>query len=248
MQIIMIFIANWKMYRGLRDSVAELQELEKVEFPAKHVVAVAPSFPLLAHPAFAETKIKLVAQDVFWEQVGQYTGAVSPRLLKELKCEYVIIGHSERRKYFSETDEQINAKVKAVLHSGMRPVVCVGETKAEHETGQTRHVIMRQLANALQGVAEVQAAAVIVAYEPVWAITPGGPAEPEEVLVMARLIKDKMAQIFKSATKKMVVLYGGSVNPGNVAKYGSGDIIDGFLVGKSSVFADTFTALIKQFP
>jgi len=245
-----IFVAgNWKMNKTIAEAKdlvkAMLPELEKIENVDK---AVCPSY--LAVPAVAElcagTSLKVGAQNVYWEPKGAYTAEVSPEMVAEV-CDYVIVGHSERRLYFGETDETVNKRLKAALDVGLKVIVCVGETLEENEAGKTEDVVSRQLKQGLADITEAQAADITIAYEPVWAIGTGRAATPEDANnvhkdVIRPLLKEQFGE---ARAESMRIQYGGSIKPNNAAELFSMSDIDGGLVGGASLKADSFVAIIK---
>ncbi len=245
-----IFVAgNWKMNKTIAEAKelvkAMLPELEKIENVDK---AVCPSY--LAVPAVAElckgTSLKVGAQNLFWEPNGAYTAEVAPEMVAEV-CDYVIVGHSERRKYFGETDETVNKRLKAGLDVGLKVIVCVGETLEENEAGKTEEVVSRQIKKGLAGITEEQAAEITIAYEPVWAIGTGRAATPEDANnvhknVIRPLLKEQFGD---DRAEAMRIQYGGSIKPHNAAELFAMSDIDGGLVGGASLKADSFVAIIK---
>jgi triosephosphate isomerase (TIM) len=237
------FVAgNWKMNKTVaeaRQLVAEmapgLQTVQAVE-----QVLCPPFTSLVAVSAMlAGTGLGLGAQNMYWEESGAYTGEISPAMVAEL-CGYVILGHSERRTYFGETDRSVNRKVLAALAHNLIPIMCVGETLAENAAGETTQVVTRQVREGLQGVAADKAGLVVVAYEPVWAIGTGKAATGEGANAVVRdCIRKPIADLFDQATAQAVrVLYGGSVTPANAAEFFSQAEIDGALVGGASLKPD----------
>jgi triosephosphate isomerase (TIM) len=245
-----IFVAgNWKMNKTIAEAKdlvkAMLPELEEIDNVDK---AVCPSY--LAVPAVAElckgTSLKVGAQNVYWEPKGAYTAEVSPEMVAEV-CDYVIVGHSERRLYFGETDETVNKRLKAALDAGLKVIVCVGETLEENENGETKAVVIRQLKQGLEDITEAQAADITIAYEPVWAIGTGRAATPEDANnVHKNVIRPLLKKQFGEArAESMRIQYGGSIKPNNAAELFSMSDIDGGLVGGASLKADSFVAIIK---
>ncbi len=240
---------NWKMNKGLyetrdliRDLFPVLHDMESVE------VVICPPFVGLgvARREVDESTIKLGAQNMHWADSGAFTGEISPLMLKEL-CEYVILGHSERRAMFGETDETVNKKTLAALAHGLKPIVCVGETLEENQSGITATVVGRQVRADLAGLTEEQAEQVVIAYEPVWAIGTGLAATPEGANAVHKdVIRPILRELFgEEIGDGMRILYGGSVNPGNAAElFGQSDI-DGGLIGGASLKAESFIALVK---
>ena len=234
-----IVAGNWKMNKTVAESrqlVAELvpglQAVDSVER-----VLCPPFTSLMAVAAMLEgTEIRLGAQDMYWEASGAYTGEVSPLMVKEL-CQYVIIGHSERRTYFGETDETVNRKVKAALAHGLLPIMCVGETLAENEAGRMAEVVSRQMRAGLAGVELKDGKSLYIAYEPVWAIGTGRAATADGAnKVIADVIRPTLATLFNAQISQEVrVLYGGSVTGKNAADFFTMPDIDGALVGGASL-------------
>jgi len=239
---------NWKLYKNLRESAELASALVKATgTQALPEIAVAPVFTALAKVAdvLAGSPIGLAAQDVFWEPQGAFTGEVGPLQLADIGCRYVIVGHSERRQLFGETDEHVGRKVKAVLTHGMAPILCVGETLDEREAGQAEAVVVRQLTAGLQGLDAAEAAKVVVAYEPVWAIGTGKTASPGDAQQMHARVRATVAERFGGGlAEQLRVLYGGSVKPDNAAALMSEPDIDGALVGGASLTLDAFSAII----
>jgi triosephosphate isomerase len=244
------FVAgNWKMNK----TIAEARELVSAMVPAlREIPAVekvlCPPYPSLFPVAalLQGTDIGLGAQDLFWEAKGAFTGQVSPGMVAEF-CQYVIIGHSERRTYFHETDETVNKKVVAAQAAGLIPIVCVGETLSEYEAGQTNDVVLRQLRDGLKGLDEVAAPRVVVAYEPVWAIGTGRAASGESANAVVRdVIRTTLTGLFGRDTAQAIrVLYGGSVTAANAAEFFGQSDIDGALVGGASLKVDEFAAITR---
>ena len=242
------FVAgNWKMHKTVEEArllVAEMLDgLQAVEGVEK---VLCPPFPALLPVAamLVGTEIGLGAQNMHWEEEGAFTGEVSPRMVAEF-ARFVILGHSERRAYFGETDETVHRKVAAALKHDLTPIVCVGETLAEREAGETEAVITRQVRGALAGFPAEAVAAMVLAYEPVWAIGTGKAATPEEAnRVVKDIIRATLADLFGAETAEAVrVLYGGSVKPHNAAAFFAQPDIDGALVGGASLKADQFVAI-----
>jgi triosephosphate isomerase len=245
-----IFVAgNWKMNLTIAEAKAlvneMLPELEQITNVDK---AVCPSY--LAVPAVAElckgTSLKVGAQNVYWEKSGAFTGEVAPGMVAEV-CEYVIVGHSERRKYFGETDETVNLRLKAALAAGLKVIVCVGETLEENQSGQTEAVVTRQIKGGLADITPEQAAKITIAYEPVWAIGTGLAATPEDANnvhknVIRPLLKEQFGE---ESAESMRIQYGGSIKPNNAKELFSMSDIDGGLVGGASLKAASFWAIVK---
>jgi len=244
-----VIAGNWKLFKTIPEAVAMLGELKPLVAVNTTVeIVVAPVFTALSKAAdtLAGSNINLSAQDCYWESEGAFTGEVSPRMLKDAGCSHVIIGHSERRQYFGETDTTVNSKVKAALAGGLVAIVCVGETLAEREDGTTFKVIERQVAGALEGLAADALARVIVAYEPVWAIGTGKTASDEQAQEVHAFIRNLICRLFgQSVADGLRILYGGSVKPENIKGLMSQADIDGALVGGASLKADSFAAIVN---
>lgn len=241
-----VIAGNWKMHTTLDEAVElvntiryGIDELERVK------TIVCPPFISLAKlRELAEgSSIKLGAQDVFYEEKGAYTGEISPGMLSGL-CEYVIIGHSERRAYFHETDEIVNRKIKAALRHGLKPIMCVGENLAENECGETESVIKRQLKCGLDGIGSSD---LLIAYEPIWAIGTGRAATGAHANKVMAFIRGLLAEVFPhEAALTISLLYGGSVNADNASEFLSQPDIDGALVGGASLKSTQFLSIVKQ--
>lgn len=244
------FVAgNWKMYK----TVAEARHLVSELVPGLQSVGgvekvICPPFTaLLAVNALLEgTDIGLGAQDMHWEDTGAFTGEISPSMVAEL-CKYVILGHSERRTYFGETDAVVNRKVKPALAHSLIPIVCIGETLAEYESGRTGEVVFRQVKLGLAGIELVEGSSLVVAYEPVWAIGTGKAATASGAnSVIAEIIRPALADLFgERISQEIRVLYGGSVKADNAAEFFAQPDIDGALVGGACLRAGEFTTIIK---
>jgi triosephosphate isomerase len=196
--------------------------------------------------ALAGTPIALGAQNMHWESEGAFTGEVSPEMILTAGCTYVILGHSERRQYFAETDEQVNRKLKAALRAGLAPILCVGETLAQREAGQIEAVVLGQVRAALQGVGEADLPKIALAYEPVWAIGTGRTATPAQAEEVHRLIRSSLRQRYgQEVAEALRLQYGGSVKPENAAELFAQPNIDGGLIGGAALKADSFAAIVK---
>lgn len=241
-----IIIANWKMKIGLAESLDLAKKFkEKFKNFKKREVVVCPDFVSLlsVKKALSGSKISLGAQNVFWEQKGSFTGEISPDMLVEAGCEYVIVGHSERRKYLLENYEMIHKTVKAVLNSdNLTPIVCIGEEASDRKTEKRDFVLVNQLQEALSGVKILSKQKLIVAYEPIWAIGSGLAIEPSEAEYAHKIIKIALTDIFGSriANENIRIIYGGSVTGKNVNGFRKLDNLDGLLVGGASLNAAEF--------
>jgi triosephosphate isomerase len=240
---------NWKMNKTFSEAKELLdalkRELEGIDSVDLVVCPTFVSLPL-AKEALAGSNIKVGAQNLHWEESGAYTGEVSAKMLKDY-CDYVIIGHSERRAMFGETDETVNKKVFAALAAGLNPIVCVGETLEENEAGETAKVVGRMVREGLKGLTHEQAEQVVIAYEPVWAIGTGKTATPEQANdIHKNVVRPILREMFgQEIGDGMRVLYGGSVKPGNAVElFGQSDI-DGGLIGGASLKAEDFVGIVK---
>ena len=242
-----IIAGNWKMNMTPSEGVALVNALKPLVADAACDVVVCP--PYVDLPAVAEavkgSNIGLGAQNMYYEDKGAYTGEVAPAMLKELGVQYVIIGHSERREYFAETDETVNKKVKKALEVGMTPILCCGETLAQREGGETNAWVSGQIKAGLDGIAAGDVAKVVIAYEPIWAIGTGKTATKEEADETIAVIRKTVADTFGAeAAEAARIQYGGSMNPKNVTELMAMPNIDGGLIGGASLKADDFSAVI----
>ncbi len=244
---------NWKMNKTTVEAVTLSQQISFESDKAWEAVEVVicPPFTDLKSVfnvlAFDHSSIKLGAQDVYWEPDGAYTGAISVSMLKELTCEYCIVGHSERREYFGETDEMVNKKVKALLAQGIRPIMCCGESMEVRDAGETLDFIAEQVRLGWAGVNEEDVARSVIAYEPIWAIGTGRAATPEQAQEACAHIRSVVADLVGSdAAGKMRVLYGGSMNTGNAELFLPQSDVDGGLIGGASLDAKAFSALVEM--
>jgi triosephosphate isomerase (TIM) len=239
-----VIAGNWKMYKNAAESRAFVVDLAKTFAPLPGmVVAVFPPFTALAGLRAVDAKIKIGAQNVFYEEKGAFTGEISPRMLQEL-VDYVLVGHSERREIFRESDEVVNKKINAALAAGLLPVLCVGETLQERETGKTRSKIESQLQKAVQGVSGRDLGRIIIAYEPIWAIGTGINATPKQAQDVHRFIKGVWQELAPGS--KPQILYGGSVKPENSLELLAQEDVSGVLVGGASLKIESFSAIIQH--
>jgi triosephosphate isomerase len=242
------FIAgNWKMHKTLAEAKALAQDIRRGVAPEHRAeVALAPPYTVLAAVAadLAGSDIRLAAQNAFWEQQGAFTGAISPLMLADVGCHYVIIGHSERRQHFGETNATVNRRLQAVLESNLAVILCVGETLAEREADQTFEVVRTQLRAGLAGAA-VGADRLVIAYEPVWAIGTGKTATPQQAQEVHAFIRSLLREFMGSAAEAIRIQYGGSVTPDNAASLLAQPDIDGALVGGASLKPELFLPIIN---
>ncbi|NWF94228.1 MAG: triose-phosphate isomerase [Syntrophaceae bacterium] len=244
------FIAgNWKMNKTVEEATGLVRELKTSLSGVKDVeVAVAPPFTALysVSQELMGSSIRLAAQNVFYEEKGAFTGEISPLMLKAIGCQYVIIGHSERRQFFGETDETVNRKMKVALTHGLNPIFCIGETLKEREEGKTFSVIRRQIEGGLQGLGENEMKGVVIAYEPVWAIGTGKTATPEQAEEVHRFIRERLEKLYSPEIARGVrIQYGGSVTPENIRGLMGQEDIDGALVGGASLKAESFSRIVR---
>ena len=236
------------MYKTNTEAQALVNGLKEKTLPEAVEVVLCPPFTALSTVAelIKGTAIGLGAQDLFWEDEGAYTGEVSPVMLKELGCTYVIIGHSERRQYFGETDETVNKKVKAALSHGLKPIICVGESLQQREAGETNAFVAGQVEKALDGLAPESIPQVVVAYEPIWAIGTGRSSSASDANEVIGMIRQTIAKKFDANLAAQVrIQYGGSVKPGNIKEFMGQAEIDGALVGGASLKAEDFFGIIS---
>jgi triosephosphate isomerase len=243
-----LVIGNWKMHGSLAENQALLNALKPALGNMKEAgVAVCAPFPYLAQiqSALAGSAIAWGAQNVSEQAKGAFTGEVSTSMLKDFGCKYVIVGHSERRSIYGESDELVAKKYVAVQAAGLTPVLCVGETLAEREGGITEQVVGRQLDAVIQAAGVESLAKAVVAYEPVWAIGTGKTASPEQAQAVHAFIRNKIAGLNKQVAEGLVIQYGGSVKASNAAELFSQPDIDGGLIGGASLVAEEFIAICK---
>lgn len=245
-----IVAGNWKMNKTVSEALALVRELRDAVLPVadKVEVLVAPPFTALypVHQVLAGSNIGVAAQNCFWEASGAFTGEVSAPMAKEVGCTFVILGHSERRQFFGETDETVNRRARAVVREGLLPILCVGETLEERDAGRTLEVVSRQVKGALAGFGAEQVSRFVLAYEPVWAIGTGRTATSDQAQEVHAHIRAELAGLYNGATAEAVrIQYGGSVKPDNAAELLSRPDVDGALVGGASLKAQDFAAIVK---
>jgi triosephosphate isomerase len=244
-----IIAGNWKMHKTIAEAVLLARQVREAVAGIEGVeVVLCPPFTALSavEDVITESDIGLGAQNMHWEAQGAFTGEVSPVMLKGW-CDYVIIGHSERRQFFGETDAGVNQKVKAALAHHLKPIVCVGENLAQNEAGETESFVGGQVKAAFAGLSAAEAQTVVVAYEPIWAIGTGRNAEPADAnRIIGGVIRSALAEIYDEAVAQQIrVQYGGSVKPDNIESFMAQPDVDGALVGGASLEADSFVALVK---
>lgn len=243
-----IIAGNWKMHKTVGEAEELVQELIDLVQDVNDVeIIICPVFTSLCavRGKIKNTNLKLGAQNMHWEKQGAFTGEVSPGMLKDVGCEYVIVGHSERRQYFAETDETVNRKVKAALAHVLTPIMCVGETLEERQQGNTEQVIERQVKAGLDGISAQEAASMVIAYEPIWAIGTGVNASADDANAVCAFIRKLVKEMFGDvAADSIRIQYGGSVKPENITELMAKSDIDGALVGGASLNAN-FSRIVK---
>ncbi len=243
-----IIAGNWKMYKTPSEAVAIIKELKPLVKDAQAEVVVCPTFVCLpaAGEALAGSNIKLGAQNMYWEEEGAFTGEIAPGMLKELGVEYVIIGHSERRQYFGETDDMVNKKVLSALSHSLIPIICVGETLEQREQGVTEELVGKQTRAALKGLTADVADEIVIAYEPIWAIGTGKTASSQDANEVIGYIRKIVGDVLDTqAAQRIRILYGGSVKPNNASELMQMPEIDGGLVGGASLKAQDFAKIVN---
>lgn len=237
--------ANWKMNKTVPEAMDFIYSfLPSVEGVQDADIVIAPPFTSLFGIAerLVGTNVKLSAQNVFYEEKGAFTGEVSPLMLVDVGCEYVIVGHSERRQYFGDTDDSVNRKVKAAQKNGLNVIFCVGETLGERESGRTYDILRSQIVNGLKGV---DVKRLVAAYEPVWAIGTGKTATPEQAQEAHAYIRKTVKELYPGDAESLRILYGGSVTPDNVDSLMACADVDGALVGGASLKPESFERIVK---
>ncbi len=244
-----IIAGNWKMFKTINESIELVNLLKRAVIDIDDLeIVVCPPFTSLSdvREVIMDTNIKLGAQDCYWEMEGAFTGEISCSMLKSAGCEYVIVGHSERRQLFGETNETVNKKAKAALNEGLRPIICVGEKLSDRQAGRTFDVVKDHVTNSLSGLTGEDMLKVVIAYEPVWAIGTGVNATKEQAEEVHKYIRELLKKMYGAEISGSVrIQYGGSVKPGNIRELISEENVDGALVGGASLKADSFTQIIK---
>jgi triosephosphate isomerase len=244
-----LIAGNWKMYKTIAETQAFFDQISPLIFEVEHCeMVIAAPFTALRRAVELGGKLGfgISAQDLYWEKEGAFTGEISPAMLREAGCGYTLIGHSERRQFFGESDTSVNRKLRAALAAGLIPILCVGETLAEREAAQTEAVLQRQLSGGLAGLTEADFSPIIIAYEPVWAIGTGRTATPEIAQQAHAFIRARIAAMFSpAAAERCRILYGGSVKPDNIAGLMAQPDLDGALVGGASLDPRSFAAIAR---
>jgi triosephosphate isomerase len=245
-----IIAGNWKMYKTLREGRELVIALRRELYQIEDVdIVVCPPYTLLAYLADAleTSNILIGAQDVYWQDEGAFTGEVSPVMLKDIGCKFVIVGHSERRQYFGETNESVNNKIKAALKHDLTPIVCVGETLSQRESDKTLKVLQDHIENGLKDISDTDIVRMVIAYEPVWAIGTGKNATPQQAQEAQKYIRDLLRKMYNNDIADTVrIQYGGSVKPENITELMSQPDVDGALVGGASLKIETFTEIVRK--
>lgn len=240
-----IIAGNWKMFKNEAEAVDFARKLKSlVRDVSDRIIVICPPFPVLSKVCdeLCDSNIGLGAQNLYWEDQGAFTGEVSAKMLKSVGCKYVIIGHSERRQYFGETDETVNKKLLKALEQRLSPIVCIGERLEQREKGETFKVVETQIKGGFKNISVEHWDNIVIAYEPVWAIGTGKTATPEQAQEVHAYIRKLLP---KEVTEKTRILYGGSVKPENIKALMSQTDIDGALVGGASLKVDSFEKIIK---
>ena len=243
-----VIAGNWKMNMLPNEAIKFIEDLTPLVKNTKNEVILCVPFTDLFYSLLTaqNTNIKIGAQNMHFEKSGAYTGEVSGEMLKAINVEYVIIGHSERRQYFNETDESVNKKIKAAFKNGLKPIVCVGETLEEKEAGKTVEIITTQTELALEGLTDEQVKNTIIAYEPIWAIGTGKTATSEDANNSIKEIRNKIAKIYgQEVAQSVIIQYGGSVKSSNAKELFTMSDIDGGLVGGASLKAEEFSKIVN---
>jgi len=245
-----VVVGNWKMNKTAAEAVGLVMELkEQVRDIDDVEIGVCPPFVCLTevHKVLKGTHIGLGAQNMYWEPKGAYTGEISAEMLLTSGCKYVILGHSERRMYFGETNETVNKKVKAALLAGLIPIMCVGETLEQRQAGITEQIVDDHVTGGLKDLSGGEVRGMVLAYEPVWAIGTGLTATPEQAQEVHRLIRERLADLFGAeVAEDLRIQYGGSVKPENAGDLFAQEDIDGGLIGGASLKAESFAAIVKS--
>ena len=244
-----IIVGNWKMNKTVSEAVDFVRQLRALVADVRDTdIVVAPTFTALQAVSreIEGSNIELGAQDVFWEPSGAYTGEISPSMLRDVGCRYVIIGHSERRLYFGEINESVQKKIKASLAMGLNAIICVGEALEEREARKTFDVVKTQVKQCLEGFSREEMEKITIAYEPIWAIGTGKTATPQQAEEVHAFIREQMGHItHRQVCEGVRIQYGGSVNPDNILDLMLQPNIDGALVGGASLKADSFSGIVK---
>jgi triosephosphate isomerase (TIM) len=243
-----LIAGNWKLYKTSEEAVQTAKRLVELVSDVTDVdIMIAPPFTALfaVHSIVVQTRVALGAQNLFWENEGAYTGEISGHMVKSLGCSHVILGHSERRQYFGESDETVNKRIKAAVSNNLIPVFCVGETEKERDAKETFSVLDKQMRNGLKGLSFNDVGTLVIAYEPVWAIGTGKTATKDQAQEAHKFLRDLSEKLYGKAFSSAVrILYGGSVKPANINELMAMPDVDGALVGGASLDAETFSQIV----
>lgn len=240
------------MYKTIAQAIELANGLKRELFNLESLdmdIVICPSFTALTEVSevIADSNIQLGAQDSYWQDEGAFTGEVSPLMLKDAGAKFVIIGHSERRQYFGETNEYVNKKIKAILNNGLAPIVCVGETLSQREKGETFEVLDSHVKNGLKDINEEEILNIVIAYEPVWAIGTGKTATAQQAQEAHKYIRDLLTSVYNKDTAENIrIQYGGSVKPENISELMGQVDVDGALVGGASLRVDSFVSIVRK--
>jgi triosephosphate isomerase len=243
-----VIAGNWKMNMLPNETIDFITNLEPLVKNTENEVILCVPYTDLFYALLTaqETNIHIGAQNMHWKERGAYTGEVSAQMLSSIRTEYVIIGHSERRAYFNETDETVNLKIKSALENGLKPIVCVGETLEQRESGKTEEIITNQVETAFKDLTKEQAENIIIAYEPIWAIGTGKTATSEDANNSVKAIRNKVKEMYEDETaENIIILYGGSVKAVNAKELFEASDIDGALVGGASLKVEEFSKIVN---
>ena len=247
-----IIAGNWKMYKTIKEAIELSNGLKRELFNLSNQavdVVLCPPFTALSEVSevILESDISLGAQDIYWLDEGAFTGEVSGKMLKDAGCSFVIIGHSERRQFFNETNESVNKKLKAALANDLTPIVCIGEMLKDREEGKTFDLLKAQLEGGLNGLSLEDVTKIVIAYEPVWAIGTGKTATPQQAQEVHKYIRDSLRKLFNQEVASLMrIQYGGSVKPDNIEELMKQPDVDGALVGGASLKVDLFSDIVKK--
>jgi len=245
-----IIAGNWKMYKTIEESIELSNEIKRGLYDVTNVgIVLCPPFTSLSdtRDVVLDTNIALGGQNMHWENEGAFTGEISAPMLKACGCKYVIIGHSERRAYFGETNETVNRKLKSALNAGLIPIMCVGENLEERERGKAFDVVSEHIEKGLEGIGPEEILNIVIAYEPVWAIGTGKTATPAQAQEVHKFIREQLVKKYgKNISDKICIQYGGSVKPGNIEELIKQSDIDGALIGGASLKAESFIEIVKK--
>ena len=245
----LIIAGNWKMHKNISEAIELANGLKRDLHDVENLdIVLCPAFTALSSvfEIITDSNIQLGAQDVYWQEQGAFTGEVSPLMLKDAGCKFVIIGHSERRQYFFETNETVNKKISAAMKAELIPIVCVGETLQQRDQNKTFQVIREQIQQSLKDITSQEAERMVIAYEPVWAIGTGRNATAFQAEEAQRYIRNLLGEMFNPAIAEAIrIQYGGSVNPENIEEIISEPDIDGALVGGASLKSETFSKIVR---